>query len=182
MEENKKLQIEVDKAEEIIKQRIFIIRGHKVMLDNDLAELYGVSTSRLNEQVKRNISRFPNDFSFRLTDNEFQSLMSQIAISKIGRGGRRKLPYAFTEHGVAMLSSVLNSERAIQMNILIIRVFIKIKELILSNKDLEIRVVEVERKQKEQGNLLASVHLVVKHMIEEPIKPKDKIGFREKKN
>ena len=93
------------------------------MLDYDLAELYGVLTSRLNEQIKRNINRFPEDFAFQLNDVEFKALISQIATSKVGRGGRRKLPYVFTEHGVAMLSSVLNSDRAIKMNIYIIRAF-----------------------------------------------------------
>src|SRR3954471_4026126 len=114
MKRNKKLQLN---TEEIIKQRIFIIRGKKVMIDKDLAEIYGVPTMRLNEQVKRNIKRFPNDFMFQLSDDEFESLISQIAISKQGRGGRRKIPYAFTEQGVAMLSSVLKSELAVQMNI-----------------------------------------------------------------
>jgi len=103
--------------EERIEKSILLIRGHKVMLDRDLAELYGVPTGRLNEQVGRNISRFPDDFMFQLTAEEAASLRSQIAISKPARGGRRYLPYAFTEHGVAMLSSVLNSDRAIEVNI-----------------------------------------------------------------
>ena len=102
----------------IIVDKIYIVRGHKVMLDKDLAEMYDVETSRLNEAVKRNISRFPEDFMFQVSEDESKSLISQIAISKtLGRGGTRKLPYAFTEQGVAMLSSILRSERAIQVNI-----------------------------------------------------------------
>jgi len=122
---------------EVIERRIYVIRGQKVMLDNDLAELYQVPTFRLNEAVKRNLDRFSEDFMFQLTSGEAQSLTSQIAMSKpTGRGGRRTLPYAFTEHGVAMLSSVLNSQRAVQMNILIIRAFVKLRELLATHKAL----------------------------------------------
>jgi hypothetical protein len=169
---------QLNNAEELIKQRIFVIRGYKIMIDTDLAELYGVSTKRLNEQLKRNINRFPTDFMFKVTQREKDEVVANCDhLQKLKFSPN--LPNAFTEHGVAMLSSVLNSETAIQMNILIIRVFIKIKELILSNKDLEIRVGEVEKKQKEQGNLLTSVHSVVKHLIEKPDNPKGKIGFSE---
>jgi hypothetical protein len=101
---------------ETIERRIYVIDGHNVMLDFDLAELYGVTTSRLNEQVKRNMERFPADFAFQLTREAFDMLMSQIAISNAGRGGRRKRPWAFTEHGILMLSSVLRSEQAVQVN------------------------------------------------------------------
>src|ERR1022692_4471724 len=115
---------------ELIGQRIYLLRGQKVMLDSDLAELYRVPTFRLNEAVKRNQERFPEDFMFQLLKEEAASLTSQIAMSNKGRGGRRTLPYAFTEHGVAMLSSVLNSERAVQMNILIVRAFVKLREVL----------------------------------------------------
>jgi hypothetical protein len=108
---------DVSIPDEIVISKIYLIRKHKVMLDIDLAELYQVETGRLNEQVKRNADRFPEDFMFQLTDEEWESLRSQFAISKKGRGGRRYAPFAFTEHGVLMLSSVLNSERAIQVNI-----------------------------------------------------------------
>ena len=117
---------------EVVKSRIYLLRGQKVLLDSDLAELYGVETRRLNEQVNRNKARFPEDFMFQLNDQEFAGLMSQFATSKSGRGGRRKLPYAFTEQGVAMLSSVLNSERAVQVNIAIMRAFVQMRELALS--------------------------------------------------
>jgi hypothetical protein len=109
----------------VIERKIYLIRGQKVMIDADLAQLYGVPTYRLNEAVKRNRKRFPSDFMFQLSKKQAESLTSQFAISKKGRGGRRTLPYAFTEQGVAMLSSVLNSERAIQVNIVIMRAFVK---------------------------------------------------------
>ncbi len=137
-----KLNLPIRKvSEEIIIEKIYVIRGMKVMLDRDLAEMYGVPTFRLNEAVKRNITRFPDDFMFQLSEVEFKSLISQFAISKVkGRGGTRKLPYAFTEQGVAMLSSVLNSDTAIQVNIQIIRLFTKMKQLILDNKDLWMKI------------------------------------------
>src|SRR5437879_6505686 len=112
----------------LVERRIYLIRGQKVMIDTDLAELYGVPTYRLNEAVKRNRKRLPADFMFQLDKKEAKSLTSQFAISKKGRGGRRTLPYAFTEQGVAMLSSVLNSERAIQVNIVIMRAFVKLRQ------------------------------------------------------
>ena len=116
------------------------------MLDHDLAKLYGVSTKRLNEQVRRNIKRFPGDFMFQLSQEEDDLLRSQFATSNAGRGGRRYLPFAFTEQGVAMLSSVLNSERAIAVNIQIMRAFAKIREMILSHKDLQKKIDEMEKK------------------------------------
>ncbi len=119
--------------EEIIERKIYLIRGHKVMLSMDLARLYGVPVMRLNEQVKRNIRRFPNDFMFLLSDAEHAILKSQIAISSWD-GARRANPYAFTEQGVAMLSSVLNSERAIQVNIAIMRAFVRLKTMIVNHK------------------------------------------------
>ncbi len=120
-----------------IARKIFLIRGHKVMLDYQLAELYEIATRRLNEQVKRNLSRFPEDFMFQLTEKEWLDLMSQNATSSaVHWGGRRKLPYAFTEHGVLMLSSVLNSEKAIQVNIRIMRIHIRFRDMMLSHKDI----------------------------------------------
>jgi len=121
---------------QLIERRIYLIRGQKVMLDSDLAELYQVETRVLVQAAKRNAQRFPHDFMFQLTAEEAQALRSQTVISNEGRGGRRYLAYAFTEHGVAILSSVLNSERAVQMNILIIRAFVKLRELLAGNKDL----------------------------------------------
>lgn len=143
---------------EMIERRIHLIRGQKVMLDTDLAELYQAPTFRLNEAVKRNLDRFPEDFMFQLTSDEAQTLISQIAMSKpTGRGGRRTLPYAFTEHGVAMLSSVLNSQRAVQMNILIIRAFVKLRELLATHKSLAEKLEVIERTQKQHSAVLVGL-------------------------
>ena len=128
--------------EEVIMSKIYLIRTHKVMLDNDLAELYEVETRRLNEQVKRNIDRFPKDFMFQLTIEEFENLKSQFATSRWG--GRRKLPYAFTEHGVLMLSSILNSDRAIKVNIQIMRIYTRIRQMLLTHTDILLRLEQIE--------------------------------------
>lgn len=127
-----------------VKNLIYEIRGYKVMLDSDLADLYEVPTKRLNEAVKRNATRFPLNFMFQLTSDEVELLRSQIATSKKGRGGRRTLPYVFTEQGVAMLSSVLNSEKAIQINIQIMNTFVQMRQWAIENKDLAKRVAELE--------------------------------------
>ncbi len=139
--------------------------------------MYGVSTGRFNEQVRRNIERFPSDFTFQLNEEEYESLRSQIAISKIGRGGSRYLPYAFTEHGVVMLSSVLNSKQAILMSIFIVRAFIKMRESLDNYKDLAIKIGQIEVGQIRDHAMLKNVHEVVKHLLEPQIKPKNKIGF-----
>jgi hypothetical protein len=129
--------------DEVVMSKIYLIRDQKVMLDNDLAELYEVETRRLNEQVKRNIDRFPEDFMFQLNKEEFENLKSQFAISRWG--GRRKLPYAFTEHGVLMLSSILNSDRAIKVNIQIMRIYTRIRQMLLSYKDVLLRLDQIEQ-------------------------------------
>ena len=128
-----------------IKNLIYEIRGIKVMLDSDLAKLYGVETFNLNKAVKRNIGRFPKDFMFQLTKEEYESLIFQNGISKSQRGGRRFMPYVFTEQGVAMLSSVLNSEQAIAINIQIMRTFVQLKQFALENKELTKRFSELEQ-------------------------------------
>ena len=130
------------------------------MIDEDLAELYGVPTKRLNEQVRRNRTRFPPDFMFQLRREEAESLRSQIATSKVGRGGRRSLPYVFTEQGVAMLSSVLNSERAIEVNITIMRAFVKLRQLLESNEELNRRFVAVIRKLSTHDKYFKVVYLM----------------------
>ena len=137
-------------SHEAIEHRIFSIRRQKVMVDSDLAELYNVETRTLIQAVKRNINRFPSDFMFQLNYQEVASLRSQIVTSKGERGGRRYMPYVFTEQGVAMLSSVLNSERAVQVNIAIMRAFVKLREMIASHKDLIKRLDELEKKYDEQ--------------------------------
>jgi hypothetical protein len=173
---------------ELIERRIYLIRGQKVMLDSDLAELYQVTTGNLNLAVRRNLDRFPEDFMFQLTREEFENLRLQFATSSSGYGGRRYLPYAFTEHGVAMLSSVLNSPRAVQMNILIIRAFIKLREVLATHKDLARAIEKLEATQKDHAIMLA---LVVKDMqtlarsvkqefqkLRKPRLRKASIGFR----
>jgi hypothetical protein len=131
---------------ETITQRILILRGQKVLLDADLAALYDVPTKRFNEQVKRNLERFPEDFMFQLTQEEYDSLRSQFATSKMGRGGRRYLPYAFTEHGAIMASMILNSPRATQVSTYVVRAFVTLREMIVSHKDLAHRLEELESK------------------------------------
>jgi hypothetical protein len=139
-------------AVEFIERKIYLIRGSKVMLDSDLAELYQVPTKRLNEAVRRNLKRFPDDFMFQLSADEFQNWRSQIATSNPGaKMGLRRPPYAFTEHGVAMLSSVLTSDRAIELNILIMRTFVRLREYLMTHKDLARKLEDVERTQQEHG-------------------------------
>src|SRR5215471_5640046 len=121
-------------VERPVESRIQFIRGHKVLIDSDLAELYGVSVKRLNEQVKRNPERFPDDFRFRLTADEFQVLRSQNAASKAGRGGRRSVPFAFTEHGAIMAASVLNSRRAVEVSVFVVRAFVRLREILATHK------------------------------------------------
>ncbi len=146
-----------------IVDRIFIIRGQKVMLDRDLAQLYGVETKTLNQATKRNIQRFPNDFMFQLTEKEFSVLRSQIVTSKSGRGGLRYMPFAFTEQGVAMLSSVLNSDKAINVNIQIIRVFTKIRQMLIDNTELRIAIEEIKKKT---DNNTKNIELVFQYLDE----------------
>ena len=164
---------------ERIEKSIFLIRGHKVLLDSDLAGLYDVETKYLIQAVKRNIERFPPDFMFQLTHDEFYSLRSQIVTSK-GKGGRRYLPYAFTEQGVSMLSSVLRSKRAIQVNIAIMRVFVRLRELMLSHRELAHRLAELEHHVKYHDKQIQSIFDAIHRLVSIPIKPKKKIGFEVK--
>lgn len=157
---------------EIIEQKILLIRGKKVMLDKDLAALYGVETFNLNKAVKRNIDRFPEDFMFQLTSEEFKNLIFQNGISSWG--GTRKLPYAFTENGVAMLSSILNSKRAIQVNIQIMRTFTRIRELIATHKDLQKKIEDMEKKYDLQFKVVFDA---IKQLLTPPNPKKRKIGF-----
>jgi len=159
---------------ERIQQCIYMIRGEKVMLDKDLANLYGVETKVVNQSVKRNIDRFPDDFMFQLTEKEAERLRSQIVPSNDGRGGRRYLPYAFTEQGVAMLSTVLRSKRAIQVNIAIMRTFVQLRRILAHNKLLRDKVERMERKYDEQ---FQQVFAILECMIKEDDKPKSQIGF-----
>jgi ORF6N domain len=164
-----------------IQQKIVEIRGVKVMPDRDLAEMYEVPTFRLNEAVKRNILRFPKDFMFQITKVEFGSLISQNAISKnIGRGGIRKMPQVFTEQGVAMLSSVLNSEKAIEVNIAIIRTFVLIRQYALNFDELSKKIKQLEKKCNKNFKevFVALDYLIAKKQAEEDIRNRRRIGFK----
>ena len=151
------------------------MRGERVMLDADLAKLYMVETRMLLQAVKRNSERFPPDFAFQLTRQEFQNLRSQVGIASWG--GRRYPPYAFTEHGVAMLASVLNSERAAQMNIVIIRAFVKLREVVASHKELARKVSRLDATQKRQGSIILAVVEEIKRLQQGPPVTKRRIGF-----
>ena len=164
-----------------IQNIIYEIRGHKVMLDSDLAQLYEVETKVLNQAVRRNIKRFPTDFMFQLNDNEFESLRSQIVTSKEGKGGRRYNPYVFTEQGVAMLSTVLKSERAIEINIQIMRAFVKMRQFAISQTDTTEQIAELRKllllyieKNDERVN---DIIIALNNLIEQPQPQKRQIGF-----
>ena len=160
---------------EVIERKIYLIRGHKVILDRDLAKLYGVPTKRLKEQVKRNIKRFPEDFMFELTMQESGILRSQIATSSWG--GERYLSYVFTEQGVAMLSSVLNSERAIQVNIAIMRAFVKLRQILSTHKELVHKLKELEKKFEKHDVEIQSIFEAIRQLMMPPEPPKRRIGF-----
>ncbi|MDO8739255.1 ORF6N domain-containing protein [Candidatus Deferrimicrobium sp.] len=158
---------------ERVENRILSLRGHRVMLDADLAELYGVPTKRLNEAVRRNAARFPEDFMFQLTAGEEKTLRSQFATSN-ARGGRRYIPYVFTELGVAMLSSVLNSERAVQVNIAIMRAFVRLRELAASHKDVLRRLDEMEGKYDRQFKVVFDA---IRALMKPPKTTTRRIGY-----
>lgn len=165
-------------SEETISNKIYYIRNQKVMLDSDLALLYDVETKRLNEQVKRNLSRFPKDFMFQLTENEFENLKSQFATSSWG--GSRKLPFVFTEHGVMMLSSVLKSDKAIQTNIQIMRIFTKVREMLLDTTEIKVDILQIQKKLENHDK---NIELVFSYLDELTEKKEDgnervKIGYK----
>ena len=166
---------------EIIGSKILFIRGHKVMLDAALAELYGVETRTVTQAVKRNIGRFPADFMFQLKNQEVIALRSQSVTSKTGRGGRRYMPYVFTEQGVAMLSSVLNSEQAIQVNIAIMRAFVRLKEMLSTNKELANKLSQLERKIEKHDGEIKLVFDAIRQLMTPPETKKKKIGFNRDK-
>ena len=164
---------------EMIEKKILLIRGEKVMLDAALAELYGVATKVLLQSVKRNIKRFPSDFMFQLNYQEVAALRSQIVTSKTGRGGRRHQPYVFTEQGVAMLSSVLNSERAVKVNIEIMRSFVRLRQMLSSNAELARKLDALEKKYDEQFKVVFDA---IRELMTPPTSvKKGKIGFRREK-
>lgn len=171
------------KPNEVIINKIYLIRGQKVMLDRDLSELYQVETKRLKEQVKRNIGRFPEDFMFELTKEEFENWRSQIATSNSEKMGLRYLPFAFTEQGVAMLSSVLNSERAIQMNIQIVRIFTKMKEMALMHSDILLKLESLEKQGSKHSQEIQAIFKALKQLVQTPKIDEERvrIGFKKDK-
>ncbi|MCL4547368.1 MAG: ORF6N domain-containing protein [Bacteroidetes bacterium] len=156
---------------------IFSLRGEKVILDSDLASIYGVTTARLNQQVKRNAERFPSDFIFRLTKKEFESLMLQFATSNSSRGGRRKLPFAFTEHGAIMAANILNSNKAVQMSVLVVRAFVQIRRNIISYGRLTKRLQELERKVVHHDYDIKEIIEAIRQLMAPPEKSKRSYGF-----
>ena len=175
----------VPRTNRLIDNMILTIRGQKVILDSDLAALYGVPTFRFNEAVKRNRKRFPDDFMFQLTTEELAALTSQIAMSKIGRGGRRTLPYAFTEHGAVMAANILHSEKAIQMSVFVVRAFVKMRAMLTTHKDLAAKLGALERALTKRLNIHERVISDIIQQImsllnpppPEPDPPRKQIGF-----
>ncbi|MFM6976069.1 MAG: ORF6N domain-containing protein [Sphingobacteriaceae bacterium] len=165
-------------ADEAVLNKIYVIRDQKVMLDRDLAELYEVSTSYLNKAVQRNIKRFPKDFMFQLQETEFRNLMFQIGTSSWG--GTRKLPYAFTEQGVAMLSGLLNSDRAINVNIQIMRIFTRIRQMLSDNAEFRLEIEKIKKKLDNQEKNMEVVFRYLDELVEkkEHPKPKKAIGYK----
>ena len=156
---------------------IHLIRGQRVMLDSDLAAIYGVTTKRLNEQLRRNRSRFPSDFAFQLTSEEFTNLKSQIATSSF-HGGRRYRPWVFTEHGALMLASVLNSEIAVQASVRVVRAFVRLREMVAANAQLAVKLEELERRFDSHDDAIANLFATLKQLLEPAEAPKRReIGF-----
>ncbi|SRR6266700_2904146 len=162
-----------------IEETIHFIRGQKVMLDSDLAAIYGVSTSRLNEQFARNRERFPADFAFQLTNQEVMTLKSQFAISKKGRGGRRTAPWAFTEHGAIMLASVLSSPVAIEASVRVVRAFVHLREMLANNKALASKFAELERRLDDHDDAVKTLFDAIRELLNPAVSPEQKreIGF-----
>ena len=162
---------------EHIEQSILVIRGHRVLLDSDLAMLYGLATKRLNEQVRRNPKRFPPDFMFQLSQVEFDALRSQTATSKSGRGGRRYPPYAFTEHGAVMLASVLDSPRAIELSVLVVRAFVRLREMLAAHAQLATKLEELEARLSGHDKQILALVDALRTLMSPVRPPKRRIGF-----
>jgi len=175
--ESRILGIRQNAAAVSIDLRILILRRQRVILDTALAELYNVPVKRLNEQAKRNRKRFPADFMFQLTPREDKSLRSQFATSKIGRGGRRSLPYAFTEHGAIMAATVLNSEQAVEMSVFVVRAFVRLREMLAANKELAARIEELEAHVGAHDGSIQAIIKIIKRLMNPPPGRRRKIGF-----
>ncbi|SRR6266446_1430167 len=162
---------------ESIEALILTIRGQRVMLDSDLARIYGVPTTRLNQQFKRNRGRFPEDFAFQLTGEEFAALISQIAISKRGRGGRRTLPWVFTEHGALMLASVLNSPTAVEASVRVVRAFVRMREMLSLHRELAQKLFALEQRLDGHDEAVQKLFEAIRQLLEPPASPHREIGF-----
>lgn len=173
----KRSSTELRVSPDAIQQMVHVVRGQRVMLDFDLARLYGVPTMRLNEQVRRNRERFPEDFAYQLTRQEVANLISQNAISSSGYGGRRKLPWAFTEHGVAMLSSVLRSPTAVRVNIEIMRIFVRLRRLMATPGELVEQLTRLAETVQLHDGQIKAIAQVLNKLMEPPAEPKHPIGF-----
>jgi phage regulator Rha-like protein len=161
-----------------VESRILIVRRQRVILDSDLAELYGVTVKRLNQQVNRNQERFPADFMFQLTSTEDKALRLQIATSKKGRGGRRYLPYAFTEHGAIMAATVLNSARAVEMSVFVVRAFVRMREMLAKNRQLAAKINELDRRLETHDTTIQDIIEAIKELMVPEGPSKRKIGFQ----
>jgi len=161
---------------ESIASRIFLVRGQKVMLDSDLAELYGVETRSLLQAVRRNSNRFPADFVFQVNEDEWKSLRSQIVTSK-GRGGRRYFPFVFTEHGAIMAATVLNSPLAVEMSVFVVRAFVKLREMLSTHKELSRKIEELERKFGVHDEAIIGLFEAIRQLMEPPAEKRKQIGF-----
>lgn len=173
-----KQELQVLVTEQKILNRIYVVRGEKVMLDRDLAELYGVETKRLKETVKRNINRFPKDFMFEMTPNEFKKWREYATLSEADKQGLRYAPFCFTEQGVTMLSCILNSKTAIDVNLRIVRVFVKMREYALTHKEILLQLVKLEKEVKGNSKDIENIFAVLKELIEKPTTVRSRIGFK----
>lgn len=165
-------------SNEVVATKIYFVRGQKVMVDRDLAELYGVETRILKQAVRRNIKRFPKDFMFEMTKEEFEDWRSQIVMSKSDLKGLRYTPFCFTEHGVLMLSSVLNSDQALAVNIQIMRVFTKMREMLTTNTELLLKMEKMEKKVSNQDKDIKAIFQYLKQFLKQEQKPRKEIGFK----
>jgi hypothetical protein len=177
MEKSKKA---IAVPDEVIVNKIYFIRGQKVMIDRDLAELYGVETRSLKQAVRRNFKRFPKDFMFEMTGPEFENWRSQNVISKKDHQGLRYAPFCFTEQGVTMLSCILNSERAIAVNIRVIRIFTRLREMLLTHKDILLKLEQLERQVVQNSEDIQMIFTALKELVNQPAEPRPRIGFRRK--
>ena len=159
-----------------VENAIHLVRGQRVMLDSDLAAIYGVSTMRLNEQRRRNKKRFPSDFAFQLTRKEFANLISQFATSR-SHGGRRKLPWAFTEHGAIMLASVLNSDIAVEASVRVVRAFVRLREIVSANAELAAKFAQLERRLDSHDEAIAQLFAAIRQLLAPAPEKKREIGF-----